>query len=546
MKKGFYGLRGKELSLVTIALMCMVIIMLTWEKTPLLNTFPPPQTRLQLSPDRGRLVSTFPLEQPGHTGEYVPVFEDKNIVNNQEAHRSFSHSYSNEEDTVSSQNKGNPIGSREATHEQIVELRNDGNSGSPKEIIEDETIHNQIVVEGKKTPIKKEVLKPKPEEADGNIKQVVEENHSIQAEQSDDSVLPIIYNVSTIDDKLKRNQACNYAKGKWVVDEKQPLYSGFGCKQWLSGMWACRLTQRTDFSYEKLRWQPNNCEMERFEGSEFLKRMRNKTLAFVGDSLGRQQFQSLMCMVTGGKEQHFIDVGEEYGLVLAPGNTRPNGWAYRFPTTNTTILYHWSASLCDVEPLDEKDRNTDYAMHLDRPPAFLQRYINKFDVLVLNTGHHWNRGKLKANRWVMHVNGKPNNDKKLAMIWSAKNFTIYSIVNWVNSQLPKYPGLKAFYRSISPRHFVGGDWNTGGSCDNTRPMSIGKEVLRDESSDESAAGAVKGTGVKILDITALSQLRDEAHISKYSSTAKAGVQDCLHWCLPGVPDTWNEILFAQI
>lgn len=105
---------------------------------------------------------------------------------------------------------GNPIGSREATHEQIVELRNDGNSGSPKEIIEDETIHNQIVVEGKKTPIKKEVLKPKPEEADGNIKQVVEENHSIQAEQSDDSVLPIIYNVSTIDDKLKHYQGAVY------------------------------------------------------------------------------------------------------------------------------------------------------------------------------------------------------------------------------------------------------------------------------------------------------------------------------------------------
>lgn len=68
------------------------------------------------------------------------------------------------------------------------------------------------------------------------------------------------------------NSACNYAKGKWVVDEKEPSYSGFGCKQWLSGMWACRLTQRTDFSYEKLRWQPKNCEMERFKGSEFLKR----------------------------------------------------------------------------------------------------------------------------------------------------------------------------------------------------------------------------------------------------------------------------------
>lgn len=23
-------------------------------------------------------------------------------------------------------------------------------------------------------------------------------------------------------------------------------------------------------------------------------------------------------------------------------------------------------------------------------------------------------------------------------------------------------------------------------------------------------------------------------------------QDCSHWCLPGVPDSWNEILYAQL
>lgn len=185
-------------------------------------------------------------------------------------------------------------------------------------------------------------------------------------------------------------------------------------------------------------------------------------------------------------------------------------------------------------------------MHLDRPPAFLRQYLHKFDVLVLNTGHHWNRGKLKANRWVMHVGGMPNTNRKIADIAGAKNFTIHSIVSWVNSQLPEHPRLKAFYRSISPRHFVNGDWNTGGSCDNTTPMSIGKEVLQDESGDYSAGSAVKGTGVKLLDITALSQVRDEGHISQYSITASRGVQDCLHWCLPGVPDTWNEILFAQL
>lgn len=74
----------------------------------------------------------------------------------------------------------------------------------------------------------------------------------------------------------------------------------------------------------------------------------------------------------------------------------------------------------------------------------------------------------------------------------------------------------------------------------------GKKVLQNESSDSVASGAVKGTQVKLLDIRAPSELRDEGHISRYSIKATPGVQDCLHWCLPGVPDTWNEILMAQL
>lgn len=275
--------------------------------------------------------------------------------------------------------------------------------------------------------------------------------------------------------------------------------------------------------------------------------MRNKTLAFVGDSLGRQQFQSLMCMVTGGKERHdVLDVGHEYGLVKSHHAIRPDGWAYRFPWTNTTILYYWSASLCDLEPVDASNPASDIAMHLDRPPAFLRRFLHKFSILVLNTGHHWNRGKLKVNRWVMYVGGVPNTNRKIATIAGGKDFTVRSIIKWVNSQLPSHPDLKAFLRTLAPRHFFNGEWNTGGTCDNTTPLSGGMEVVQDESSDLLAAGAVNGTQVNLLDIMALSQLRDEGHISRYSIKATPGVQDCLHWCLPGIPDTWNEILFNRI
>lgn len=65
---------------------------------------------------------------------------------------------------------------------------------------------------------------------------------------------------------------CNYAKGKWVRDKNRPLYSGFECKAWLSEMWACRLTERTDFSYEGFKWQPDSCNMPDFKPSTFLKR----------------------------------------------------------------------------------------------------------------------------------------------------------------------------------------------------------------------------------------------------------------------------------
>ncbi|KAK9116643.1 hypothetical protein Sjap_015590 [Stephania japonica] len=184
----------------------------------------------------------------------------------------------------------------------------------------------------------------------------------------------------------EKEKACNYAKGKWIEDSRWPLYSGFGCKQWLSEMWACRLTQRTDFSYETFRWVPHGCQMPNFDESSFLRRMQDKTIAFIGDSLGRQQFQSLMCMATGGVERpDVLDVGREYGLVKARGAIRPDGWAYRFPSTNTTILYYWSSSLCDLEPINITNPTTDWAMHLDRPPAFLRRYIHRFDALVLNT-----------------------------------------------------------------------------------------------------------------------------------------------------------------
>ncbi|URE19322.1 hypothetical protein MUK42_36705 [Musa troglodytarum] len=50
--------------------------------------------------------------------------------------------------------------------------------------------------------------------------------------------------------------------------------------------------------------------------------------------------------------------------------------------------------------------------------------------------------------------------------------------------------------------------------------------------------------VHLLDITLLSQLRRDAHPSAYSGDHPG--MDCSHWCLAGLPDTWNQILYAEL
>lgn len=61
--------------------------------------------------------------------------------------------------------------------------------------------------------------------------------------------------------------------------------------------------------------------------------------------------------------------------------------------------------------------------------------------------------------------------------------------------------------------------------------------------------ALQGSGIELLDLTYLSEFRADAHpaiwLGKKDAVEIWG-QDCMHWCLPGVPDTWVDILSELI
>lgn len=50
--------------------------------------------------------------------------------------------------------------------------------------------------------------------------------------------------------------------------------------------------------------------------------------------------------------------------------------------------------------------------------------------------------------------------------------------------------------------------------------------------------------INVLHVTSMSASRSDAHVGNWSDNPS--IQDCSHWCLPGVPDIWNEIILSQL
>jgi hypothetical protein len=50
--------------------------------------------------------------------------------------------------------------------------------------------------------------------------------------------------------------------------------------------------------------------------------------------------------------------------------------------------------------------------------------------------------------------------------------------------------------------------------------------------------------VTVLNVTLMGAFRSDAHIGIWSHPYT--ILDCSHWCLPGVPVAWNELVFSHI
>lgn len=361
------------------------------------------------------------------------------------------------------------------------------------------------------------------------------------------SLLP--QNSSNID------SGCDLYNGNWYYDSSGPLYTNNTCPV-LTQMQNCQGNGRPDKEYENYRWKPSQCDLPRFDAKKFLELMRGKTLAFIGDSVARNQMESMMCILWQ------VEVPKNRG------NRNMQRWFFK--STSVMIVRIWSSWLVQTtsEPFDFAPEGVT-KVHLDVPDEKFMEYIQSFDVMVLSSGHWF----AKPSAYILNkeiVGGQlwwPDKSRSLKINnIEAFGVSTEKLLTSIATH-PNYTGL-TIVRSFSPDHYEGGAWNTGGSCTGkVKPIADGKLVengFTDIMHEKQVMGfnrAIKKqtnkSKLRLMDITKAFGYRHDGHpgpyrspdpnkITKRGRDGRPPPQDCLHWCMPGPIDTWNELVLEII
>ncbi|KAH9314288.1 hypothetical protein KI387_022915, partial [Taxus chinensis] len=182
------------------------------------------------------------------------------------------------------------------------------------------------------------------------------------------------------------NKQCNIFFGRWVKDDSYPYYPAGSCPH-IDESFNCFRNARPDKDYEQWRWQPNDCSIPRLNATHMLERLRNKRLAFVGDSLNRNMWESLVCIL-----RHAVQDKKQMYEISGSHDFKKEGfYAFRFEDYNCSVEFVRAPFLVqEWENGGENGSNT--TLRLDVMDSFATKY-KEAHILVFNTGHWWTHGK---------------------------------------------------------------------------------------------------------------------------------------------------------
>lgn len=153
---------------------------------------------------------------------------------------------------------------------------------------------------------------------------------------------------------------------------------------------------------------------------------------------------------------------------------------FTFLQYNLTIAYHrtnllarygrWSAN-ANGGKLEALGYREGYRVDVDIPESTWAKAPSFHDILIVNTGHWWwapSKFDPVKSPMLFFENGQPvippiPPDAGLDKV-------LKHMILFMGKTMR--PGAIKFFRTQSPRHFEGGDWDQGGSCQRLQPLLL--------------------------------------------------------------------------
>ncbi|CAI7861172.1 unnamed protein product [Closterium sp. NIES-54] len=323
----------------------------------------------------------------------------------------------------------------------------------------------------------------------------------------------------------------------WVANpSRRHQYTGKSCKS-LSRSLNCQRNGRTNMQYLQYEWRSPGCRIERFDASAFLERMRNKVFLVVGDSVSMNFISALQCLIETATPTKSRDGP------LFPGGPRTH--AVVAPHFNATFLRHASSFLVRSIPSGDKTTASTWTVHLDQVHPEWSPVLQYTDYVVFGTGVWYTIADLKKRHYMVDNREQPSLNRLATMqtaLHTVTRFThsinytgmpillTYSPVHAnvrINSSAPEL-SCSSYMQPLGPDALQGAQWAT----DALEARNAQIEVVRQSKE------------FKVVDVTALSVLRPDGHLQNHCENPKA--VDCMHWCLPGILDTWADIIYSHV
>ncbi|CAN8266093.1 unnamed protein product [Cochlearia groenlandica] len=342
---------------------------------------------------------------------------------------------------------------------------------------------------------------------------------------------------------------CDLFKGHWVPDKRGSLYTNSSCLT-IPDSKNCIKHGRQDRDFLSWKWKPNGCNLPRFNPKAFLGMVRGKKMSFIGDSVARNHMESLLCLLSMEETPKDIYKDDE---------DRNRIWY--FPSHDFTLSTSWTKFLVSgQERIDGNKTGTGlYDLDIEKLDEGWSKGLPNTDIAVISAAH-WFFRPIFIHRGDESLGCIYCNLPNITQISPDEGFKlVYSAVfKYIDACEKCKSDLVTVLRTISPAHFENGTWDTGGRCSRTSPFRENQVDLQSNemkirtSQIEQLESVTKPENKKakkfaVLDVTKVMLMRPDGHPNGYwGNKWMKGYNDCVHWCLPGPIDAWNEFLMVII